>query len=407
MNSSIFNSNSASSETNSMTSSRKIYAKTLLAIGFCMFVAMSIINVTLMQANERGVLGRVSEARAALPRILKEPDDLVMFYGSSMVRAGFSPRHFDQSMANRGKKVTSFNFGFGGLNPYFQDLLSRRIAEQFRDSNRRLKLVMIEFNPFQATQTRWNRAAPALDSFLTALANDSELAEIAKRDITRGVRLFNIKYLRNNISAQMITSYFGRQLFPGQSYQVFKDNEQVIAELQRVTKRLSDQFDKEYPDYVDAQWQYSWQGGGTIPQERSAETLALFAQYDELNQIDTRMKNNRLMRIRTADIEELNFEPLLIEHFIETVKNFQGIADNVEVILLPKNSKWIHTTPEANQRLTNAINQIEHVTGISVKDHQNIPEITPEMFRDTTHLSRYSGDIPYTDFLVESFVERL
>ena len=38
-----------------------------------------------------------------------------------------------------------------------------------------------------------------------------------------------------------------------------------------------------------------------------------------------------------------------------------------------------------------------------IKDHQNIPEITPAMYRDTTHLSRYRGDIAYTDYLIEQY----
>ena len=190
--------------------SRKIYRKTLLAIGLCMLCALGIIQLILnaMGANSQGVLGRVTEARAALPAIVKEPKDLVMFFGSSMTRAGFSPRQFDRDAAAVGKSVKSYNYGFGGLNPYFQDFLSRRISEEFIASERKLKLTMIEFNPFQTTKTRWQRAQQVLDSFLTLLASDHELLEIGQDDLTRAIRLFNIKYLRNNISAEMITSFF-------------------------------------------------------------------------------------------------------------------------------------------------------------------------------------------------------
>lgn len=402
MNLSISNSNQT--DTESMTS-RKIYAKTIMTIGLCMAAAMLIIHLILlsMGAQSQGVPGRVNESRDALQQIVREPEDVVMFFGSSMTRAGFSPRKFDADLQKMGKQVTSFNFGFGGLNPYFQDFFSRRIVEEFEESDRRLKLAMIEFNPFQTTTTRWNRARPVLDAFLTLLASDKELFEIARQDITRGVRLFNIKYVRANISAEMITTFFGREIFPPQRRQQFRDDEETVAERRRLGRLLNEQFDKDYPNYVDSEWSYEWRGAGTIPEERSAETLALFDEFYAVSQTDARMKNDRLSRIRSADIEELNFEPLLVEHFINIVKNFQRVSDNLEVIMLPKNSKWIKTSPEAEERLARVIAQIEAATGVTIKNHQSIPEITSDMYRDTTHLSRYRGDIAYTDFLVSQY----
>ncbi|AQP98875.1 hypothetical protein B0W48_03130 [Pseudoalteromonas aliena] len=397
-------SNSNHQGTATMTS-QKLYGKSILVIGLCMAFALISIHFILhgMGANSQGVLGRVTESRAALPQIVKEPNDVVMFFGSSMTRAGFSPRKFDADLALRGKQIKSFNYGFGGLNPYFQDFLSRRIADEFIEEDRKIKLTMIEFNPFQTTQTRWNRAAPVLDSFLTLLANDEELMEIAKNDLTRGVRLFNIKYLRSNISAEMITSFFGRGMFPPQSHQTFKDDDETIAQRRRLGRLLGQKFDEEYPEHKPVEWSYEWQGGGTIPQERSAETLAIFNDYYRVTQTDNAMSNDRLSRISSADIEQLHFEPLLVEHFINIVKNFQRVSENVEVIMLPKNSKWIKTTPEAEKRLAAVITQIEQATGIKLKNHQNIPQITPKMYRDTTHLSRYRGDIAYTDYLIDQY----
>jgi hypothetical protein len=402
MNSSISNSEQLNTE---HKTSRKVFGKAVFAIGLSMLSAMIIIRLILisMGANTQGVLGRVTESRAALTQIVKDPDELVMFFGSSMTQAGFSPRKFDAALADLDKNVTSFNYGFGGLNPYFQDFLSRRIVEDLEDNERRLTLTMIEFNPFQTTSTRWNRAKPVLDSFLTLLASAPELLEIAKQDITRGVRLFNIKYLRGNISAEMVTTFFGREIFPAQGGQKYKDDEETITERRRLGQLLNEQFDKEYPDYKDSEWSYEWQGAGTIPEERSAETMAIFDDYYKVSHTDARMKNDRLSRIRSADIEELHFEPLLVEHFINIIKNFQGVSDNLEVIMLPKNAKWIKTTPEADKRLAEAIMEIERATGVKVRNHQDISEITPSMYRDTTHLSRYKGDIAYTDYLIDQY----
>ena len=215
-----------------ITNARKTYAKAIITIGLCMLISMGAINAILdsMGARQQGVLGRVTESREALEKIVADPNDLVMFYGSSMVRAGFSPRKFDRDLKAQGKSVSSFNYGFGGLNPFFQDFLSRRITEDLQQKDRRLKLAMIEFNPFQTTTARWNRAKPVIDSFLTLLASDEELWEVTKQDLTRGIRLFNIKYMRGNVSAEMITSFFGREMFPPQRHNTFKDSDEIVAE---------------------------------------------------------------------------------------------------------------------------------------------------------------------------------
>lgn len=361
--------------------------------------------LSVIGATGQGVFGRVTEARQAMPQIIDEPNDLVMFFGSSMTRAAISPRQFDRKMTVMGKAVTSFNFGFGGLNPYFQDFLSRRITEDIDQHNRKFKLVMIEFNPFQTTTARWDRAQSEVDSLLTLVASDKELLDIARQDIGRGVRLFNIKYLRAGISAEMITTYFAYELFPPIFVREYQDDDLTRAKQRELGHLITQQFDIEYPNYVSTQWSYEWRGAGTIPEERSAKTLALFDEYYNASFTDARMKNDRLGRIRSADIESLNFAPLLVEHFINIVKNFQLSSEHVKVVMLPKNSKWIKTTAKGEQRLANAIKQIEQATGIKIDNHQDIPEISPQMFRDTTHLARYRGDIVYTDYLVNAYAD--
>jgi hypothetical protein len=388
---------------------KRVYIKITFAIALTMMAAMGLVRVLLDSngVNKQGILGRVLQAQAALPQIIAEPNEQVIFYGSSMTRAGFSPRKFDRDLKAMGKDITSFNFGFGGLNPYYQELFSRRIAEQFIEKDRKLKLAFIEFNPFQTTSTRWNRAQFTVDSFITMLANDSELWQILRDDLSRGIHLFTIKYIRNHISAEMITSYYAREIFPPQRGQEFKDDEATVAARRSLSQELDELFEQEYPDYDGSNWYYPWQGAGTIPEERSAHSLAVFDKYYAVSQTEARMKNDRLSRIRSADIEGLHFEPLLVDSFINVVKNFQGFSDKVEVVMLPKNSRYIHYSPAAKKRLARAIKQIEQATGIKIHNHQDIKEVTADMYRDTTHLSRYRGDIAYTGFLLKEFAHQL
>ena len=384
---------------------RKVNAKLLFVIFTGMALSLVILygSMLLQDATEESIMGRVVQSREALPQVVSEPQDLVMMYGSSMVGAGFSPRQFDRLAAEQGKSVKSFNYGFGGLNPFFQDYLSRRIRDEFEGSDKRLKLAIIEFNPFQATKTRWRRAEFAIDSFLTMLATDEELFEIARQDITRGIRMFTIKYLRAGISAEMVTGYYGMGLFPPQRPQRFEEDEEIAKKRREIGPELSKRFEQDYPDYNGEQWHYGWQGGGTIPEERSEETLDLFYQYYELQNTEARMKNARARRIMTADIEGLNFEPLMIESFIRTVENFKAISDNVKVVMLPRNTKYIQYAPDAEQRLADAVAQIEQATGLKIDNHQSLDVIDPAMFSDASHLNRYQGAVAYTDFLVREY----
>jgi hypothetical protein len=361
-------------------------------------------------AGSQSLLGRVLEAQEAIPRIAAEENDLVMFFGSSMVEAGFSPREFDQFIAEAGGSTTSFNFGFGGLNPLFQDYVSRRIVEGFNAENRRLKLVLIEFNPFQATKARRNLAEALEESYVAMLASPGELLDIAFDDPEKGIRMLEIRYLRDGISAEMITTFFWAEPFraPRESADPDIEEEEGVQErLNEVIGKLNEKFEEEYPDYDGSQWYYPWRGGGTIKAERSAETLEIVEEYYSLVGTDYQMTIDRQNRIETADIENLEFDPELVDAFIRVVKNFQQIADHVEVVLLPKNTEWIRNPPDALERQEAVLQFISAETGVAVRDWQVIEPVTNDMFSDTTHLNRYQGAVAFTRFLAEQYAPLL
>lgn len=391
-------------------SERKIYLRIFLAMALGMVAALALVRwfTWMRDISGEAYLGHVLQARAALPRITKAEGDLVMMYGSSMVASGFSPRQFEREVNKRGGKISAWNFGFGGLNPFFQDYLSRRIRETLQENDRLLKLALIEFNPFQTTQTRWNGAKHIVDSYITLLASPEELLEIALQDPERGALLYNIKYLRDNVSAEMITTFVSRKFQEPQKRSSAPNlDEESQARLDEISDLLKERFKEDYPDWNGSKRNYDWQGAGPIPEERSGDTVDLQGKFYALNRYQQRMENDLLNRIQTADILNLEFEELLIEHFIAIVENFKQVSYEVEVILLPRNIDWIQYTPEVAARLQEVIVRIERKTGVKVVNHQVIDMISPDMFRDTTHLGRYIGDVPYTDYLVEQYAERL
>jgi hypothetical protein len=372
-----------------------------------MLATVAAFHLFVVGVGADGLMGRVNQAREALPEIIAGDKPQVMVFGSSMVGAAFEPRIFDAEVKAKGKEVSSYNFGFGGLNPFYQDYLSRRIREDYQAQNKRLKLAVIEFNPFQTTQTRWNRAQATIDSYLTMLASDEELIEIALADPGRGLLLFNIKYLRANVSAEMITTFFGREIFPAKRATRLKDDEKIAERRRELRKAINEYDDKDFPDYHGKRWYLPWGGGGSTMADRSPEVYELVKEQVALQHTEARMTNYVNRRVQTADILELNMEPILVEGFIGIVENFKQFSDKVEVVMLPRNTDWVNYSPEARARLDKAINQIEQATGIKIVDHQVIDEVPPEMFWDATHLSRYIGDVAYTKYLAEQYFNDL
>ena len=377
-------------------------------MGLAMGLAIAFVKAN--GAGSESMLGRVLQAQRAIPAIAAEEAELVMFFGSSMTQAGFSPREFDRDINAAGGNIKSFNFGFGGLNPLFQDYTTRRIAEAFQEEDRRLKLVMIEFNPFQTTRSRRELQRAQEDSYLALMTSEEELWDMIVDDPESGIRRALIRYVRDGISAEMITTFFWAEPFraPRGSQMVDMEEEEGVEErLGEVLEVLGQKFEEEYPDYDGADWYYPWQGGGTNKAERGEDTLKVFDEYYELIRTDYRLTVDRLMRIETADIEELHFDPELVEHFIAMVENFRQVADNVEIIMLPKNTDWIKNSPEALERQAAAVRRIEEATGLTVRDHQQVEDVTNDMFSDTTHLNRYYGAVNYTAFLAREYTKLL
>lgn len=394
----------------STSSSKNIYLKILLVILVGSGLAMANVRLFtyLNDASSETILGRVMQAKQALPQIVQEPKDVVLFYGSSMTGAGFSPRQFDRDLKEQGIEIKSFNFGFGGLNPYFQDILARRIKEQFLHNDKRIKLALLEFNPFQATKTRHRRAKSLEDSFITLLASDNEILDILRDDPERGTRLYNIKYLRDSISAEMVTNFFAGGFRTPRARTLLARDEELNKQFEEVGDQLTEAFEKEYPNYVSSRWSYDWQGGGTIPEERSAETLEIFEKYYLLQNKNTRnYDDDRLSRIASADIIDLDFSDGLVDAYIRLIKEFQQISDKVEVIMLPRNTKWITNSEIGLKRLNETLTKIESATGIKIVNHQDLSVMKPQMFRDTTHLNRYQGAVTYTQFLIEEYANVL
>jgi hypothetical protein len=396
-----------------MPTQRQIFLRIFLTILIGMGAAMGMVRgfTMAMGADAQELLGRVLEGQEGLKRLLVEDDkDLVMVFGSSMTDAGFGPREFDQHIAEMGGSVSTWNFGFGGLNPMFQEFLARRFVDDFNAHDRRLKLLLIEFNPFQTTKTRRNRAVAIEEPYMSLLSSPAEIWDRTLEDPASGLRIAEIRWLRDGVSAEAITTYFLSEPFQepaGELDPGIEEDEAVAERIGEIGEAYFPMFEEEFGEFADCDWCYDWKGGNALRSERSDELNALLAEYYSLVQSDYHMASDRLSRIRTADIEELDFEEDLVVAFIGLVNALAEVSDNIEIIILPKNDDWIKNPPEALQRLHDVVARIERETGVKVRDFQKIDAVTNDMFSDTTHLNGLDGLDAFTRFLAEEYVHLL
>lgn len=384
----------------------KVAVKTAIA-GLLLFGTVVLLFQLLINSLRGGEDRATSEIKY-LPQLVAENREKkkTMVFGSSMVQAGFQPKIFDQFMTDQGIDSISYNYGMGNLNPKFQEILSRRIQEEFENSGQRLKLALIEFNPFQATTVRKTVTRFIDEQNIATLSTDRELLNIFLDDPTLGARLFTIRYLRAGISAELITSQltFGTGVVQLNPVEGLKEAQRISGELEG---QLTAGLRKDIPGYTGAPWSSEERGGRVDKTRLSDTTLAAMDAYVASRRHPAFMQRDLQRRIQTADIIELGFDQELIDAFIRIVKNFQTFSDQVEVLLLPRNTDWVTYSPDTQARLDAVLQTISERTGVKIRNHQVLPQIKPEHFIDTTHLSYYDGIDIYTRYLAEEYANYL
>ncbi len=404
--------NDAHNETSDLTqTATKVNLKTGVA-GILIFggvvLLYQLVWIFLEGAGAR-IYDRVLQQLDYLPMLVAEHPEKkkVIVFGSSMVQAGFDPLLFDELMEDKNNDVVSYNYGIGNMNPEFQDLISRRIKEQFISQDKKLDLAIIEFNPFQTTSVRRISTKAIDEQNIAVLSNNKELWQHTLQDPTMGIRLFTIRYLRRGVSAELFTaipSMINSDDSPVLQTAEYKEERQKRSELEDL---FYSSFAKDVPNRENLGWDPATRGARLNKTHLSDQSLVHLDNLMHSFRYRGFMEADLVRRINTSDILELGFDDALIESFINIVENFQAFSDHVEVVMLPRNTDWVQYSPEVQARLDNLFNNIGTRTGASLRNFQTHPAITPEHFRDTTHLSSYDGVDIFTKILADEYGDLL
>ncbi len=381
----------------------------LLTLAWCgfIFVVVTILynGVMTLIIKETGLgIRRFKQATEHVPTIADNPTSkkIVIVYGSSLIRAGFSPDTFDSEMDKRGFDTISYNFGFDGLNPEYQHLYAKRIKDEFQRKGRKIDTVLVELNPFQTTLTRKDHDQSMSDQWHAIFCTPTELWDITTEDPQRGVRLFSIRYLKNGVSSELITSALRLALKLHDPTLTSKDYAEVVKQRRHIKKHLNLQLKIDLGELYGNQWNFTFRGARMSRRYLSQKTLNLHEKLMNSLRHPIRLEQDLKKRIKFCDIVKLRFDDKLIDEFIKMVHTFQSVSHQVEVILLPQNHQWIQYSLKTKNRLNQVFNRIVTETGAPVKNYQNSPEINANHFSDTTHLTPISGSEVFTRLLARN-----
>ena len=359
------------------------------------------------RGNDR-VFESLDHVRAIASEHTNKKKALVL--GSSVTQVSFSPYEFDRRLGEHGIEMMSYNYGFGGLNPKIQEVFSRQFIENFKsaNTNEKLDLAILEFNPFQTTIARKNLDAYIEDRNFSLLMSGKQILAMIFDDPTRAIRLLNIKYLRQGFSAELLTNGFGSMIVGMPRIGGSPEYDQYQAELNVIEEKYETAREKEIPgNFNRGRWFKDMRGGRMNIHGLSPDTFSLLQQVEVKKQNPMRMQSYVDYRVFCCDILELHFDQELLDRFIDLVNNYKEISHNVRVLLYPIHQEYILYSPETQARLKTALDYISQKTNVPVDNFQLIPEINTSHFVDESHLTISDGTVIFSEYLAEKYLPLL
>ena len=406
------NMNSSRKETKLQSYLRKHVASATFMLGAALFVSAVLlfrgfIMLLLAMAGIGGdpLNARISQGLAHLPDLVAENSvrSSVIVFGSSLVEQGFSPVVFDNEMRELGFITASYNYGFGGLNPEYQRLIVKRMKEKVEAEQEKIDLVLIEFNPFQTTLKRKINDTFMADQRYASFSSIDELWDITTQDPERGVRLFTIRFLRGQISAELITGALGLAIGSMNQTVIGEEHDELVARRKELEAELVRLIEQDGGDPYGISWDPEFRGGRLDADSLSKEFSDVVSEFMSVYRHPVFVQGALERRISCCDIVDLGFDEFLIVEFIEMVRIFQTMSDRVEIILLPQNHYWVKNPPETKKKLAMVLDRISRETGVVVKNYQRHTQINKTHYMDASHLTPTEGAEIFTRTLVQDY----
>ncbi|MDF1763510.1 MAG: hypothetical protein P1U57_08890 [Oleibacter sp.] len=390
---------------------RKIALWTILFGGSALLAGLLVVIFAVSQLREAFPnpfsLQRIETSANALDSALRLPpdsDDTVVYvFGSSLIEFGFSPEIFDQRLSSKGIHTRSYNFGYGNADPIIHERFARRFEQIYKDTTGTVDLVIFEFSPFQATTTRAVQTGQLNHAAHAILGDWRDFIEVAKTDHEEAIALFNTRYIRNGVPAEAVTNLLATPLRNMQRIQS-EANDNDAEPMGDMGWDLYHMLMSEWPQaHPPGGWYVENRGG--LPPSASPKAMALAAEVMAKMQHPSRMEASRQQRLACCDMEDLNIDPAMLQHFIGAIKHAQKVAKRVDLLLMPRNQDIIHLSALGKANLKDALATIQHETGVNLVDLSIEPYFSVTDFFDADHLTLFKGRQKLSELLADVYAE--
>jgi hypothetical protein len=299
----------------------------------------------------------IDGAIAALPDIAREPGDVAIAVGASQTYYGFYPPAFDEAFAERGRSITSYNLAALGWTPFTVRLWTRRIADTLAAEGKRARIFLIGFTPHLMTEAttgheRWATInLPAQARF----ARWRDVPALVSRSPGQAARLGMMRVL--GITPQLMREIMTQRL-RGEPFRRALREEWALP--------------AGFPN-----WPSETRGGQPA-----------FVEYASREERLKLMRRHLGARVAQSGIRRLEISEAALSDFVLTVRAAEQVADQVFVVVTPRNEEIVHTSENGLRRLDRALEQVGERTSARVLNYyREDPRFALEDFIDATHLA--------------------
>jgi len=379
-----------------------------IAIGLACLAVAALVTRLFNQALVRHLTpsNRAVTLRARMPSVARAAGRNLVIFGCSVVEEGFSPKVFDEAMAQAGYPLSSWNLGMTAANFEQQLAMGRKYAEHVSRGGTAPDTVLLEFAPklgdAKASLEHTNDVRVA--QFLT-WAGLREEFRVAPQSAIRRAGLWVVDAPERGTVLKGLRERFFAPEDPDW-FVPYLDDANVAAGFRTLRQELR-ATGEEKRSSVASEWTVERRGEKAWP---SPEDRALQRRWEQLVLSPSSSAFQRSL-VEGEGASELDLDPRALRDFTQLIREMKHLTPRVVVVVFPRNHAFpnsIRFTDESVARLNKVLESFK-LEGAQVLDLQwGPPEITerPELFADLEHFN-LEGRIAVSRLIAEKLAPLL
>lgn len=316
----------------------------------------------------------------------------VFLFGASEIEIGFHPKSFEDAvMEKAGVNLNAYNFGFRNLDPRLQRLFARRVMEERRSSGGKINFAIVNFSPLRSTS---RYTSQLFDYKVFRHFEDIEAAvyspAMMQQDLFGNLDEITHVWMTKNLFAGISSISAAGDLW-------FLLTENAISFMRSQKWHYGEDRTDKWKRYSELNYD-TWSnpllhdGPAWDVEQRGYFFFGYPKHEQQIAQLAIRYQDPKMKRINFAaqnsfgDFDEMRFDEGSIADFISTLKDFQGSADHVMVLLLPVFIER-QLSKAASDHIEEVLVRIRQETSAKILNYSKNKVFMPSDFLDDLHLN--------------------